>query len=100
MITIVNPVYQNPLLRRSQPKMGQTPLPLITPATGAGKIAAGIGVGLLTLGLGAVSTLFLYGVARDSKSKMVKTTGYIMAGLTGLATAAEAVGAGTLIAKA
>jgi hypothetical protein len=100
MITIVNPVYQNPLLRRSQPQMGQTPLPIVSPSSGPGKIAAGIGVGVVTLGLGAVSTLFLYGIAKESKSKMVKTTGYIMAALTGLATAVEAVGAGTLIAKA
>lgn len=42
--------------------------------------ALAIGGGsLLYAGIGAMSTLFTYGVARESKSKMVKIPGYIMA---------------------
>lgn len=38
-------------------------------------------LGLLATAAAAVPVLYYYGTARESKSKMVKTTGYIMAGL-------------------
>jgi hypothetical protein len=100
MITLVNPVYQNPLLRHVQPRMGQlTPLvpPVAPPSTGG--IIAGTAAGVVTLALGGLSVAFLYGVAKESKSKWVKTPGYILAGVTGLAVALEALGVGVLVAK-
>jgi len=102
MISVVNPVYHNPLLRHVQPRMGQQLSPMVAPAGGpsVSQLMAAGGVTILTLGLGAVSALFLYGVASESKSKLVKTTGYIGAGVAALGTVVEALGAGVLIAKA
>ena len=50
------------------------------PSGGGGSAALGIAAGVIALGLGAVGVLFSYGVAAESKSGMVKTTGYILAG--------------------
>lgn len=62
--------------------------------------AAVLGVTLLYAGMGAVSTLFSYGVAQESKSKMVRNTGYILAGVAALGTLAALVGGTTVAAMA
>ena len=99
MITMVHPVYTNPLFRR--PQMGQQLTPLVQPTapiTTSGLIAGGA-AGVVTLALGGLSAAFLYGVAKESRSRWVKTPGYILAGVTALATVLEAVGVGVLVAK-
>lgn len=66
---------------------------------GAGKVAL-VGVSLLYAALGATSALFSYGVARESQSKMVRTTGYILAGVAGLGALATLIGGPLMAAMA
>jgi len=61
-------------------------LPTMPSAPTSGPLAAGILGGIFVLALGTVGTLFNYGIARESRSKMVKTTGYIVAGVSALST--------------
>lgn len=79
------------------PRLAQA-LPAVNPMTPAapssGPLAAGLLGGAFVLALGAVSTIFYYGLARESKSKLVKTPGYIVAGLSALSTL---VAAGSLV---
>lgn len=61
--------------------------------------AVGIAVlGLLATAAAAVPTLYHYGAARESKSKMVKTTGYIMAGLGAAGVLGTLIGTIALVA--
>jgi len=60
--------------------------PMTPAAPSSGPLAAGLLGGAFVLALGAVSTIFYYGLARESKSKMVKTPGYIVAGISALGT--------------
>ncbi len=57
-------------------------------------IAIGIATAVIGMGTGVMAVLFHYGVAQESKSKLVKTTGYIMAGIGALS---ALVGVGALI---
>lgn len=87
----------SPAVHRS---MGQTPLPMVAPSSGAGSLAARIGAGLLTLGLAGLGVAFTYGIASESKSKMVKTTGYILAGVGALVALFEAAAVGGVVNSA
>lgn len=78
--------------------------PLVPPAaapapTDAGQVAAAIGGSILTLGVLGLSVAFTYGIARESKSGLVKTTGYIMAGAGALVSLVEAGAVGYMIMK-
>lgn len=83
--------------------LGQQATPLVppTPVTPAvqsgGRVAAGIGASLLMLGFVGLSTAFMYGVSRDSKSSIVKYPGYILAGTGAVVGLIEAVGIGAII---
>ncbi len=77
MVKLVNP--WTPAFMVDRARMGQTPLPLVSPSAPANLLTK-VGAGALVLGLSAVGVLFTYGIARDSRTKLVKTTGYIMAG--------------------
>jgi hypothetical protein len=84
--------------------LGQlTPLVPPSPApaapTGGGQVAAAIGASALTLGVLGLSVAFTYGIARESKSSLVKTTGYIMAGVGSLMTVIEAGAVGYAVMK-
>lgn len=85
-----------------RPTLGQTPLPMVAPSVpaGAGSVAAGFGAGLLTLAVAGLGVAFTYGIARESKSKMVKTSGYIPAGVGALVALAEAAVVGTGVGAA
>jgi hypothetical protein len=84
------------------PALGQTPLPMVQPSkpAGAGGAAAGLGAGVLTLAIAGVGVAFTYGIARESKSKLVKTTGYVLAGAGALVALVEAATVGLVIGKA
>jgi|SRR5579871_3151434 len=70
----------------------------VTPSVQSGaRIAAGIGASLLTLGFVGLSTAFMYGVSRDSKSSLVKIPGYILAGTGAVVGLVEAFGIGAII---
>jgi hypothetical protein len=71
-----------------------------TPAAGGGERLALVGLTLLYAGMGVTSALFSYGVAKESQSKMVRTTGYILAGVAGLGVLASLIGAGAVTAMA
>lgn len=58
-----------------------------------------MGTGAVGLALAATGVLFHYGVAREAKSKLVRTTGYIMAGVGALGVALGAIGLLTALAK-
>jgi hypothetical protein len=80
-------MYARPGARLGQfaPFVGPDLAPVRTPgaAAPAGNGAAIVlvaGLGLLGLAASAVGVLFHYGIARESKSGLVKTTGYILAG--------------------
>jgi hypothetical protein len=77
------------------PRMAQA-LPSVNPtmpaAPSAGPLAGGLLGGAFVLALGAVSTIFYYGLARESKSKLVKTPGYIVAAISALGTLITAGG--------
>jgi hypothetical protein len=96
MIKMVNP--WTPLFVRPEPRMGQQLTPLVPPAAPPSPMAA-LGAGVAVLALSSVTVLFSYGIARESKSKLVKTTGYILAGVGALAAAAEALGIGMAVSK-
>lgn len=68
-------------------------MPSSAPAgiTGGGR-ALLAGATLLYAGLGVASTLFSYGVAKETKSSMVRTTGYILAGVGAITTLVTLVG--------
>lgn len=90
MIRTINP--WTPAFVFDRPKMGQqdAPLtPLVSPAKPA-SFGMKAGAGALVLGLSSVGVLFTYGIARDSRSSLVKTTGYIMAGAGALVALGEA----------
>lgn len=73
--------------------LGQTPLPMVAPSGSSSKAGSGalaVGAGLLTLGVASVGVLFSYGIARESKSKLVKATGYVLAGVGAIAALIEA----------
>lgn len=73
------------------------PTPVAPAVQGGARIAAGIGMTVLTLGFVGLSTAFMYGVSRDSKSSLVKIPGYILAGTGAVLGVVEAVGLGALI---
>lgn len=98
MIRMVSPWA--PLVMPRHPAMGQQLTPLVPPAPPPGTGLMAIGAGATVLALSAVSVLFAYGVARESSSRMVKTTGYILAGVGALAALVEAVGVGVAVSKA
>lgn len=81
-----------------------SPAPSMAPmASGGGPAVAGllaVGAGALTIGVVGISVLFTYGIAKESKSGLVKTTGYILAGAGALVGLVEAVGVGYAVAKA
>lgn len=64
----------------------------------AGSVGLGLGSAALVLGVSSVGVLFTYGIARESKSGLVKTTGYILAGAATLVALVEAVGIGVIVA--
>jgi len=69
---------------------------------GAGPVPAtvtGIG-GLLIVGLGVCNTLWVYGLSKGHPSKTVRTTGYILAGLSALATVVYLVGTPIMMVQA
>lgn len=67
--------------------------PDAAPATTGGPAkAAVLGTTLVASVLGATSAVFLYGVAKESPSRMVKTTGYILSGVSALSAIAYLVG--------
>ena len=95
MIRVMNPLMASTFTSRF-PSMGQlTPLVPPAPPAGTGLVAAG--AGLAALALGGVSVLFMYGVAKESKSSLVKTTGYVLAGVSVLAALVEAVTVGAVV---
>lgn len=72
-----------------------------TPATANGASKVGV-IGMSVLGgaLALTSTLFTYGLAKESSSKMVRTTGYILAGVSALGTIAYLIGIPAAMAMA
>jgi hypothetical protein len=80
--------------------------PLVPPsapapaATGPGQVAAAVGASLLTLGVVGISVAFTYGIARESKSSLVKVPGYILAGVGSLVALVEAGAVGYAVMKA
>jgi len=85
----------------SKSRIGQSFTPIAAPAaapSGTG-VAVGLGAAAVTLGVASLGVLFSYGVAKESKSKLVKTTGYILAGLGGLVAIVDAAIVGTAVAK-
>lgn len=68
-----------PTLGQQLPSVAPTPGAPSAPSNG-GSAALGVVGALIALGIGSVGVLFSYGVARESKSGMVRTTGYILAG--------------------
>lgn len=97
MIKMVNP--WTPLFTRVEPRMGQTPLPMVPPQAPVTPVAA-VGAGVAVLALSSVTVLFSYGIARESKSRLVKTTGYVLAGVGALAALVEAVGVAAAVKAA
>lgn len=97
MIKMVNP--WTPLFVRSESRMGQQLTPLVPPAAPASPVAA-VGAGVAVLALSSVTVLFSYGIARESKSRLVKTTGYVLAGVGALAALVEAVGVAAAVKAA
>ena len=102
---LVQPWVPNLSVAPRRPMLAQTATPLVPPASiapaapsGAGT-AIGLGAAAVTLGVASLGVLFSYGVARESKSKMVKTTGYILAGIGGLVAIVDAIAVGTAVAK-
>lgn len=87
-----------PAFTREFPRMGQQIVPL-APPTPPVSPAIALGAGALVLGLSSVGVLFTYGIARESRNKLVKTTGYIMAGVGAIAALAEAVVVGSALMK-
>lgn len=73
--------------------------PMPAPAPSAGHVAAGLGAGLLTVGVAGLGAAFAYGIAKESKSKLVKTTGYIIAGLGAVAAILDGAAIGVQVAK-
>lgn len=69
-------------LGQALPAVAPTPGVPAAPSapSGGGGLALGVAGAAIALGLGAVGVLFSYGVAKESRSGMVKTTGYILAG--------------------
>jgi hypothetical protein len=84
----------NPFIAPTLPNAASTPT---APAASGGSALVALAGTLLYAGLGVTSTLFSYGVAKESRSKTVKTTGYILAGVSALGTLAALVG-GTAMA--
>jgi hypothetical protein len=86
---------QNPLISPALRAMGQAaPAPAAAasaPAAG-GERAITAGAAIIAGGLAITSALFSYGVAKESSSKMVRNTGYILAGVSGLAGALYVIG--------
>lgn len=69
------------LAQQLAPALAPSLAPAFAPApAGNGATTAVVIGGLIGLGMAATGVLFNYGVARESKSGLVKTTGYIMAG--------------------
>jgi hypothetical protein len=66
----------------------------------AGQVAGALGASAVTLGVLGIGVAFTYGIARDSKTSLVKTTGYILAGVGALAAVVEAGAVGYAILKA
>jgi hypothetical protein len=83
---VTAPIAPSPVAAVSAPAGGD----------GAAK-AALVGGSFLAAALAGTSTAFTYGLARDSQSTMVKTTGYILAGIGALTTVAYLFG-GPLLA--
>jgi hypothetical protein len=101
MIRVVNPLMPS-IFARQLPRMGQL-APLVPPTAAPSGIGSGLaatGAGLATLAFGSVSVLFMYGVAKESRSGLVKTTGYILAGVSALAVLIEAAAVGAVVYKA
>jgi hypothetical protein len=74
------------------PSMDLISTPSTPAASSGGNKPLAVGVSLLAAALAGTSTLFTYGLARDAKSKMVKTTGYVLAGVSALGTLVYLIG--------
>ena len=68
-----------------------SPVAASTGGDTAKKVAVA-GGSLIVGAIAATSALFAYGIAKDSQSKLVRTTGYILAGVNGLGALAYIVG--------
>lgn len=73
--------------------------PSVSPAGGAATAALAIGASVAVLAVSSLSVLFSYGVAKESKSSLVKTTGYVIAGLGAAFALVEAGTVAVMIAK-
>lgn len=101
MFPLVNPWTPNFARVTGLGQLAPSVTPPSAPApSGAGQVAAAIGASALTLGVVGLSVAFTYGIARDSKTSLVKTTGYILAGAGALVALVEAGAVGVAIMKA
>jgi hypothetical protein len=90
--------------RASAPRMGQFspyigPVNPVAPAAaatavarGPGDVMAGLGMAV-GLGVGVLGVLFNFGIASESKSNLVKVTGYSLAGIGVLGLIVGSIGA-------
>jgi hypothetical protein len=70
------PYYARPTLARAMH-------PELAPSLGQAELPSAV-TGVISLAVAGVSTAFLYGVARESRTPYVRTTGYVLAALSGI----------------
>lgn len=97
MITLANRGkilgQMNPFVSPALDALTPAPAPSAAPA-GGGEVPKALlaGTSVMLGGVALASTLFTYGLARDSQSKMVKTSGYIVAAISAIGTLGYLVG--------